>query len=138
MANVGISRNYGKTQNLGFVSNRFTAKDLTAAKTLGKDDAGAYTVSGSAAITVTMPAVSKVVGSEFIVRSLSAHAHILTGSTDDSGVSVFSVTGSQGTAVATGTSMALPATVGSSVILKSDGVSWLILGHNGALTVSGG
>ena len=137
MANTGTTRHSGKHQFTGFVSNRYTEKDLTGAKTLGNNDAGAYTISGSAAITVTLPAVSKVCGSELILRSLSAHAHLLTGSADDAGALVFSVTGSQSDlADANGSQMALPALVGSSVVLKSDGVNWLVLAHSGSLRVS--
>ena len=107
-------------------------KAVTSAFTLSQRNAGVVTVSGSgAAITVTMPVASAVGGSTFILRSLSDHAHVLTGSQETNGTLVFT----DGTD--NGSSLALNPLVGSSVALICDGNSFLVAANSGSVTISG-
>lgn len=98
---------------------------ITSLVTLSAGDAGVSTVSSSAAVTIVMPDPSTCLGAEFTVRSLSPHAHILSGS---------------GTMFANNTStggqVALANSIGSSVALKSDGLVFLVLGNRGTLTIT--
>lgn len=91
---------------------------------------GVFTISGTAVIGVTLPDPSVVPGVDFIYRVASAHAHYLSSSqvTQDS-FTLCSTT-------ANGSKLALPAVVGSSVSLKSDGVNYLIQGASGSFTLS--
>lgn len=89
---------------------------------------GIFTVSGSAALTLTVPNPASFPGTDLMVRSLSAHAHLLSsslGTQDD-------VAFTDGTSL--GSRIALTAAVGSSVALKSDGLSWLVTAASGTLT----
>lgn len=138
MAKSGQTRHYGKQTDLGFVSKRYTATTVSANKTFGNNDAGAYVMSGSAVVTGTLPDVAKCIGSEFIMRAGSEHAHVLTASAANAGQSVFSVSGTQGQQDAAGTKLTLANTLGDSVCLRSDGYNFLILGHKGLLIASGG
>lgn len=138
MGKSGTTRWSGKHQHFGFLSKRYSAVTISSNKTFGNGDAGAYLLSGSAVVTGTLPAVSKCVGSEFIMGVGSEHAHVLTASADDAGQSVFTVTGSEAEADASGTKMVLSNTLKDSVVLKSDGFNFLVLGHKGLLDVSGG
>jgi hypothetical protein len=106
----------------------------TAAETLVSP--GAYTVSGSSALTMIMPQASSVPGGTFVFRTASAHAHILTGSQESSGTKVFA--GMPGaTPDAQGSKLTLSAVQGSSVALISDGASFLLMAASGSHTISG-
>lgn len=98
---------------------------------------GVFTVSGSAGVlTVVMPLASAVPGAQFVFRSTSADAHILTGSQESQGTKVFA--GIPGSAVATqGSRLTLPAVLGSSVTFVSDGRSFLLTGLSGSCTIAG-
>ena len=107
---------------------------LTAASTLV--NGGVYTVSSSAALTTVMPLASSTPGSTFVFRCVSAHAHIFTGSQETAGTLVFA--GQPGTTPETqGSRLTLPATVGSSVALISDGLKFLVMAASGSATVNG-
>jgi len=111
-----------------------TAHTANATLTAG----GVYTVSGTAVRTLTMPLASSVAGAQFIVRSLSEHAHVLTGSAETGGTKVFAGQPGTGALSARGSSLALPAVVGSSVALVSDGVNFLVAAASGSFAISGG
>jgi len=92
---------------------------------------GVYTVSGSLAVTLTMPKAETVPGGVFVFRAVSAHAHAVTGSLETEGTTVFT----DGTD--TGSKLALAAAVGNSVSLISDGKNFCVLANSGSLTISG-
>lgn len=116
------------TNPVSSVSNQTAANTLTSA--------GVYTLSGSSALTWVMPVVSSVPGGVFVFRNASAHTHILTGSQESNGTTVFS--GMPGaTPDGKGSMLRMPATVGSSVALISDGASFLIMASSGSVTLMG-
>ena len=111
---------------------------------------GVYTVSGGYGVNAgnsyletVMPVASRVPGGFFTFRSLSADAHILTGSAEVEGTKVFAgapaqVAGAQITSTsAQGSQLRLPAVLGSSVTLMSDGVNFLVVASSGSYTISG-
>ena len=117
----------------GRLAQRYTAHSLIDTEVLAVDGAGMYTLSGSGgAITVNLPNVDECIGSEFIFRSLSPHAHVISGSgtraDDDANTLVSGIT--------QGTDGALDAVIGSSVVLKSDGLHFLLLQSSGSFTVT--
>jgi hypothetical protein len=98
---------------------------------------GVYNLSASAGVlTMVMPMASAVAGGVFVFRSTSPSAHILTGSQEAAGTKVFA-----GTPGATpdnlGSKLTLPAVVGSSVALISDGASFLLMASSGSCSLSG-
>ena len=92
---------------------------------------GVYTVSGSLAVTLTMPKAETVPGGVFVFRAASVHAHAVTGSLETAGTTVFT----DGTDA--GSKLALAAAVGNSVSLISDGKNFCVLANSGSLTISG-
>lgn len=111
-----------------------TVSAKTAAETLVSP--GAYTVSGSSALTMIMPQASSVPGGTFVFRTASAHAHILTGSQEANGTLVFA--GMPGATPDTrGSKLTISAVQGSSVALISDGASFLLMAASGSHTISG-
>ena len=107
---------------------------ITANTTLSKG--GVYTVSGNSPVTVTMPLAASCPGANFVFRCVSAQAHVLTCSQESNGTKAFA-----GLAGATpsnlGSAFTLPATVGSSAVLTSDGLSFLFSAASGSCTISG-
>lgn len=104
---------------------------ITSATTLTKD--GVYTISGSTGsgvITVTLPDPATVIGGHFILRSLSADAHLLSSSQ----VTQDTLTITDGTNH--GARLALPAVIGSSAMLVSDGVNFLVPVSSGTYIIS--
>jgi len=116
-------------------SPSLSVQALSSATTLTAG--GVFTVSGAAAVTTTMPLASSVPGSTFVFRSLSPHAHALTGSQETAGTLAFcgvpGLTGANGS----GSKLALSAVIGSSVVLVSDGKSFVLTGMSGSVTLSG-
>lgn len=117
----------------GRIALQYTAHALIDTEVLAVDGAGMYTLSGSGgAITVNLPNVDECIGSEFIFRSLSPHAHVISGSgtkaNDDANTLVSGIT--------QGTDGALDAVIGSSVVLRSDGLHFLVLQSSGSFTVT--
>jgi hypothetical protein len=97
---------------------------------------GVYTLSGSAVITVNMPAVAEGAGGLFIFRSTSVHAHVLTASAGDvGGVNVFAGFPG-GVPDNNGWQLSLPAVEGSSVALIGDGARYLLTAVSGSSTIS--
>lgn len=117
-------------------SPTLSVNSLTAASTLTAG--GVYTIAGSGgAVTTVMPLASTVPGSMFVFRGLSAHAHVLTGSQESNGTKVFCGTPGLTGATGSGSSLALSAVIGSSVVLVSDGKSFVLTGMSGSITISG-
>ena len=104
---------------------------LATGSTLTPTQAGVVTVDGGAASLVVMPLATDCPGAMFTVRSVSAFAHILTGSQEANGTLVFT----NGTT--RGSRATLAAVVGSSAALLSDGKSFLVLGNSGSVTLAG-
>ena len=104
---------------------------LLTGSTLTPAQAGVVTIAGGAASLVVMPLASDCPGAMFTVRSVSAFAHILTGSQEANGIRVFT----NGTT--SGSRATLANIVGSSAALISDGKSFLILGNSGSVTLAG-
>lgn len=105
--------------------------------TLDVSNAGLTPISSSAgAITLVMPLASATAGAKFIFRTLSADAHILTGSAEAAGTRVF-VDGQGTSATAIGSRLTFPAVAGSTVILESDGAKYLIVAKSGSFTQAG-
>lgn len=106
---------------------------------------GVYTVSGgygvgagNSYISTVMPTAASVPGGFFTFRALSADAHIFTGSSETSGTKVFAGTpGASGALAGQGSQIRLPAVVGSSVTLVSDGVNYTVVAASGSYTISG-
>lgn len=97
---------------------------------------GVYTISGSDALTMIMPLASSVAGGMFVFRCASAHAHVLTGSQEVVGTKVFA--GIPGAIPeGQGSKLTLPAVVGSSVSLVSDGKSFLLMAASGSCSLNG-
>jgi len=102
------------------------AKTASATLTAG----GVYTLSGAAAITMTMPDPADVPGAPFTFRCVSAHAHLITSSQVTQDTLTICDPGSHGTR------LALPAVVGSSVRLISDGLNYMVAGQSGSFTIA--
>lgn len=119
----GLVINSEATFNRGLKKGVF---DVTEDDALER--AGVYRVSGSAAVTLSLPDPSSVPGADFIIRTLSADAHVLTCSE----VTYKSIT--DGTNV--GTKVTFPTVKESSVYLISDGYNYLIQVGSGSITIS--
>ena len=104
---------------------------LATGSTLTPTQAGVITLDGGAASLLVMPLASSCAGAMFTVRSVSAFAHILTGSQEVNGTKVFTDGTSQGSRAT------LAAVVGSSAALLSNGKNFLILGNSGSVTLAG-
>ena len=104
---------------------------LLTGSTLTPTQAGVVTLSGSTISLLVMPLASDCAGALFTVRSVSAFAHILTGSQEVNGTKVFTDGTSQGSRAT------LAAVVGSSAALLSNGKNFLILGNSGSVTLAG-
>jgi hypothetical protein len=94
---------------------------------------GVNVVSGNTVHTLQMPLVASHVGALFTVRTTSAHAHILTGSLEAGGTTVFMSQPSFGAAIV-GATLTLASSVGSAVALLSDGAHFLLVAGSGSIT----
>jgi len=100
---------------------------------------GIYTISGTAASNVTLPPAATYPGGVFVFRSLSPYPHFITGSeVAPNRVFTLGAASATGTGGITGSRITLNNIVGSSVMLTSDGVNYLITSASGSLTVAGG
>lgn len=90
---------------------------------------GVYTFTAGAVMTGTLPSPSTVPGALFIIRNGDANANVLTGSSDDAGLSVFKSAPS-----AAGGKLVLAATTGAAVALVSDGRSYWVSAGSGTLS----
>ena len=94
---------------------------------------GVYTVSGAGALTTFVPAPSDIPGGTVIVRSLSAHAHALTGSAAVAGLNIFRST-PLATANVVGQKLTLASAAGNTITLISDGLAFCIAAGSGSIT----
>lgn len=95
-------------------------------------EAGVCTLSGSGAVLGAIaPLASSCPGAMFIVRSVDARAHTITGSLESQGRRVFT----NGTTL--GSKLTFDGTVGTSIKIMSDGLSWLVTSGSGSVTFSG-
>lgn len=145
MPKVKITSAAGVVETAGSTGIEFDASPLVSLQALVSSSTapltlslgGVYTVSGTGATQVVMPTAASVPGATFIVRSASAYAHWLTGSAETAGTQVFAgfvgATGVSGS----GSKLALPAVVGSSVAVVSDGASYLLTAMSGTCVISG-
>jgi hypothetical protein len=104
---------------------------LATGSTLTPTQAGVITLDGGAASLLVMPLATDCAGAMFTVRSVSAFAHILTGSQETNGFLVFTDGTSQGSRAT------LRPVAGSSVALLSNGKNFLVLGNSGSVTLAG-
>ena len=126
-----MGRNYDKVTFFDRVAYRQSDETLSAATTLANNAAANYVVSGAAILTMTLPLASETAGSTYRFRVGSVHAHILTASQETAGDVVVTDGTTQGSR------LTLPNVVGSSVVLMSEGVNWLVLGNSGSFTIDG-
>jgi hypothetical protein len=97
---------------------------------------GVYTISSSiaaGAISTIMPLASAVPGGVFVFRNLSADPNFLTGSAEAGGTRVFksTITGSE--PQGQGSKLVMFPGIGASVVLISDGFSYLAVANSGTL-----
>lgn len=110
-----------------FVSSSATGNAPTAVA----GNAGVCTMSGSGAVlTVALPTAAAAIGAEFIWRNVDARAHILSNSGETGGT--FNLV----SGAVTGSKVTMAAVVGASVIMKSDGVRFIVIGGFGNNPVS--
>lgn len=96
-------------------------------------ECGVATLSGSGAVlTLIAPLASSAPGAQYFLRSLDARAHVITGSLEAQGRKVFC-----GEDSGLGSKVAFDGTVGTSLRLQSDGLSWVVLAGSGSFTISG-
>lgn len=89
---------------------------------------GLNVVSGTSAVTLTMPLAATSAGALFTFRLGSADAHVLTASLETAGTKRFT----DGTSI--GSKITFAAAAGNSVALMCDGVNFLVMGRSGSLT----
>lgn len=134
----GIIQESGEGLVIETGTQQSSTGSATATATLtAQGMSGLVTLSGTAALTMTLPTASLCAGQVVCFRSLSAHAHVLTGS--DSGIAVFSrqvFSGVLGAVAGTGGALTFPATVGTSIALMSDGRQYLMIGGSGTFVLS--
>lgn len=121
------------TKNRGFSPYRVDSiTAITASSTLLFGHAGLCTISGAGVLTTVLPLASNSPGVEFFFRSLSANSHIVTASAETAGTRpiLSQLSSSSGTKITFG------ATVGTSVLLKSDGLNWHVLSFSGSIPIT--
>ncbi|TXH08170.1 MAG: hypothetical protein E6R04_11410 [Spirochaetes bacterium] len=125
------------TENRGFSPFKVDSTlAVTGSATLAAGHAGVTTLSGSGVLTQVLPLASACPGAEFVFRSLSAHAHVLTGSQETAGTrNIQCAFSSSNGPTASGSKFTFGATVGNSVILKSDGLSFHVMSYSGSFTL---
>lgn len=124
---ISIERN---NANRGFGPYAVDSVPTIGSSTLTAGDAGVNVISGSGVQTVVMPLASSCPGALFIFRAGSASAHVVTSSQETPGSTVF-VSGST-----VGAKVTFAASVGTSVILRSTGVHFVVGGGFGNNPVS--
>lgn len=117
----------------GEAVNDITA--ITTATTL--THGGVFTISGSAAVTVILPAAADVAGSKFIFRTLSpANQHVITGSATDAGPYKYF---SDEVEDANGQTLTFPAGAegdSQSVAMICDGKNFMLFAQSGSMALS--
>jgi hypothetical protein len=116
-----IEKNTGNYGFLPYKAESLTAKTTSA--TLLGGEAGALTLSGTSALTMVMPLASGVPMSMWTFRNLSeGKQHILTGSQEAGGTTVFH------DAVSQGSKLTMSGAIGTAVTLLCDGKNFMVLG----------
>lgn len=107
---------------------------VTSGSTFDAGACGVNTLSASTVLTGVMPKASDVPGASLTFRNLSTNAVLLTGSQETAGTKVFisQFSGNLGN----GAKCTLPGTVGASVLLQSDGLSFHVLSYSGSVVLS--
>ena len=109
------------------------AKTAAATLTAG----GVYTISSSAALTITLPDPADVPGAPFTFRCASVHAHQITSPQVTADTETIHCTaGITHVGSTDGARLALENVVGSSVRMVSDGAKYLITAASGTLTIA--
>lgn len=135
---VGVSIERS-TSNYGFMPYKVDGTAvISASATITPGDAGVNTITGSAAVTVTMPSASLAPGAMFVFRHTgnAGVAHVLTGALEVAGTKVFT------DGLTAGSKLTLSQSVGTSVALLCDGVNYLVMAHSSgsagaSFTISG-
>ena len=110
---------------------------LTASAPMIFSLGGVYVLSSSgvaAVVTASLPDPGSVPGARFIFRNGSAHAHAITGTLN--GFKSFTKTPGITTSGVDGSKLALDSFQGSSVILDSDGLHFIVTATSGTVTLS--
>lgn len=119
------------TGNKGLGTGAQTLTTISSSDELSADAVGKpFVLSGSSVLTVPLPAAADVPGGQFVFRVGSTHAHVLISGSAETTQRPFT----DGTD--TGGQLALAAVEGSSVVLVSDGVNYVVTGNSGSLTLS--
>ena len=108
-----------------------TVRALTASTTL--TTGGVFTVSGSSALTITLPPASTVPGSRFVFRDISGKVHLLTGSSGDAGTYKYFCDEIQDT---NGQRLAFPGIENTSVAFVCDGKNFMVYAQSGSITLA--
>lgn len=106
-------------------------RDLTSSTTL--TTGGVFTISGSTALTITLPASTSVPGSRFIFRNGSTHAHKITGSASDAGTYKYFCDETQDDV---GQQLTFPATRHTSVAFVCDGKNFMLYAQSGSIALA--
>ena len=129
----GLVQEAGSGINFSSDSIVFSSLPTSAAQTVSTSATittpGVYTLTASEGVlTAIMPLASAVPGGQFVFRSTSPSAHVLTGSQEAQGTKVFAGQPGIFTAIGgQGSRLTLPGVEGSSIALISDGKSFLLM-----------
>lgn len=118
------------TANRGFAPFPVDGVPTIGSSTLTAGDGGVNIISGSGVQTVVLPTAASCPGAEFVFRVGSASAHVVTSSQETAGSTVI-VSGS-----VAGAKITFDSSVGASVILKSTGAHFIVVGNFGNNPVS--
>ena len=126
-------------ESISFAATPFTPVQSVSA-TGAVTAPGVYEVTSSTggAKTITLPSVTAFPGANFVFRTTSVDAHILTGSSADQKAVFTGLTQlAAGTAAAKlGSKLTFAAVAGTSVVLVSDGSQYCITGGSGSFVLS--
>lgn len=116
--------NVKNSSNFGFIPHQLPITPLLA-PSASISTGGTYSISGNAAGEITLPSANTNPGAIFVIRTTSAHQHSVTSSSGFAFDSTF------------GTGFSFDGINGSSVILMSDGLNFIVLGASGSLSFQG-
>lgn len=109
---------------------------ITSGSTFDAAVCGLSTLSGATALTGVLPKASDVPGATLIFRNLCTNAMLLTSSQETAGSKVFVNQNSGSMTIQNSALVRLPGTVGASVILQSDGLSFHVTSYSGSVTLT--
>jgi hypothetical protein len=111
----------------------------TASATLTAVETGVTILSASqGALTLTLPTAAASAGLNYIIRSSSPSAHVVTSSQDAGNVICVGLAGTLNESGSNASSVTFPAVVNSSLVLLSDGANWCVLANSGSMTYAKG